>query len=131
MRSEGDVSSLTQRVEGYVEAMARLVPTVKAADDWAPLAEYVDVEGFERVGAFLEVQDWRQYTEMLTQWASATDGFETVVRRIAELPERVYYEVEERHHRGGDVHVVNSMTVFEFDGSGRIRHLDVYLQQAR
>jgi hypothetical protein len=33
--------------------------------------------------------------------------------------------------RGGDVHAVRSMTVFEFDGGGKIRHLDVYLQQAR
>jgi hypothetical protein len=43
----------------------------------------------------------------------------------------VYFEVEERHFRGGDVNVVNSMTVFEFNENGKIRHLDVYLQQAR
>ena len=80
---------------------------------------------------FLEVQDWQQYTEMLTKWASATDSFETTVRRISELRDLVYYEVEERHFRGDDVHVVNSMTVFEFNEDGKIRHLDVYLQQAR
>ena len=43
----------------------------------------------------------------------------------------VYFEVEERHFRGGDVNVVNSMTVFDFNEDGKIRHLDVYLQQAR
>ena len=53
------------------------------------------------------------------------------MRRISEVGDLVYYEVEERHHRGDDVHVVNSMTVFEFDDDGKIRHLDVYLQQAR
>ena len=99
--------------------------------DWAPLAEFVAVDEFERIGTFLEVQNWQQYTEMLTQWASAIASFETTVRRISESRGLVYFEVEERHFRGGDVNVVNSMTVFEFDDDGKIRHLDVYLQQPR
>jgi hypothetical protein len=68
---------------------------------------------------------------MLTQWASATDSFETTVRRISKSRGLVYFEVEKRHFRAGDVNVVNSMTVFEFNEDGKIRHLDVYLQQAR
>jgi hypothetical protein len=111
--------------------MRALVPSVEVPADWAPLTEFVAVDDFERVGTFLEVQDWQQYTEMLTQWASATDSFETPVRRVSELGDLVFFEVEERHHRGDDVHVVNTMTVFEFDAAGKIRHLDVYLQQAR
>jgi hypothetical protein len=120
---------LTRKVLEYEHAMKRLVPTIEAPADWAPLAEFVAVDTFERVGTFLEVQNWQQYTEMLTHWASATETFETTVRRISELPGLVYFEIEERHFRGGDVHVVNSMTVFEFDEDGKIRHLDVYLQQ--
>ena len=81
------------------------------------------------MGTFLEVQTWSQYTEMLTQWASAIATFETTVQRISELPGLVYYEVEERHLVGEHVNVVNSLTVFEFDDDGKIRHLDVYLQQ--
>ena len=128
----GDGSGpLTRRVLDYEQTMRRLVPTVKGPADWAPLAEFVAVDGFERVGTFLEVQNWNQYIAMLTGWAAATDSFETTVRRINELAGFVYYEIEERHHRGDDVHVVNSMTVFEFDDDGRIRHLDVYLQQPR
>ena len=57
--------------------------------------------------------------------------FETTVRRISESGAVVYSEIEERHFRGGTVTVVNSMTVFEFNPVGKIRHLDVYLQQAR
>jgi hypothetical protein len=124
-------SPLTSKVLEFTETMKRLVPAIKAPADWAPLAEFVEVDEFERVGTFLEVQNWQQYTEMLTQWASATDSFETTVLRISELRGLVYLEVEERHFRGGDVNVVNSMTVFGFNGDGRIRHLDVYLQQAR
>jgi hypothetical protein len=122
---------LTRSVLDYEQAMKRLVPAITGPADWAPLAEFVAVDEFERVGTFLEVQNWQQYTEMLTQWASATETFETTVRRISELPGLVYFEIEERHVRGGNVHVVNSMTVFEFDEDGKIRHLDVYLQQPR
>ena len=122
---------LTRRVLEYTRTLQRLVPSVAVADDWAPLAAFVAVEGFERVGTFLEVQDWPQYTQMLTQWASAVDRFETTLRRVTELDRLVYFEVEERHFRGDRVNVVNSMTVFEFDDTDRFRHLDVYLQQTR
>ncbi len=107
------------------------MPTVASPEDWAPLEAFVAVADFERVGTFLEVQDWQQYTAMLTQWASAIATFETTVRRITEHAGLVYYEVEERHHVGEHTNVVNSMTVFAFDDHGRIRHLDVYLQQPR
>jgi hypothetical protein len=122
---------LTRTILDYEGTIRRLVPTIKGPADWAPLAEFVAVDEFERVGTFLEVQTWEQYTDMLSQWASATDSFETTVRRVSELDGLVYFEIEERHFRGGHVHVVNSMTVFEFDEGGKIRHLDVYLQQPR
>ncbi len=126
-----DPGPLTTTVLEYVKTMERLVPTVERPDDWAPLTEFVAVDEFERVGTFLEVQSWSQYTEMLTQWASAIATFETTVQRISELPGLVYYEVEERHLVGDQVNVVNSLTVFEFDDDGKIRHLDVYVQQPR
>ena len=83
------------------------------------------------MGTFLEVQNWNEYTGMLTRWVSATESFETTVRRISETGALVYYEIEERHLRGDNVNVINSMTVFEFDANDRIRRLNVYLQQAR
>ena len=129
--SPEDVGPLTRRVLEYERIMKGLVPQLTAEPEWAPLAEFVAIDEFERVGTFLEVQNWQQYTEMLTQWASATDLFETSTRRISEVDPVVYFEIEERHFRSGDVHVVNSMTVFEFNDDGKIRHLDVYLQRAR
>ena len=123
--------SLTRKVLDYDDTMKRLVVDVVDPVDWAPLAEFVAVDDFERVGTFLEAQNWSQYTEMLTRWASATESFETSVRRISETGALVYYEIEERHVRGDTINVVNSMTVFEFDGHDKIRRLHVYLQQAR
>ncbi|HEY3141186.1 MAG TPA: hypothetical protein VGJ86_08650 [Acidimicrobiales bacterium] len=121
---------LARKVLDYEQTMKRLVSVAKDPD-WAPLADFVAVDEFERVGTFLEVQNWQQYTEMLIQWASATDSFETTVRRITELPGLVYFEIQERHLRGDNVTVVNSMTVFVFNENDKIRHLDVYLQQPR
>jgi hypothetical protein len=127
--SEG-AAPLTKRVLEYDRALQRLVAEVGDPADWAPLTEFVAVQDFERVGTFLEVQDWDEYTEMLTRWASATESFETTVRRISETGALVYYEIEERHFRGDNVNVINSITVFEFDANDRIRRLNVYLQQA-
>ena len=124
-----DPGPLARKVLDYTRTMERLVPAVKGPKDWAPLAEFVAVDAFERVGTPFQVQDWQQYTELLTRWAAATDRFETTVRRISEVRDLVYFEIEERHFRGGDVHVVHSLTVFAFDEDGRIRHLDVYLQR--
>jgi hypothetical protein len=126
-----ETGPLTRKVLEYEQTMRRLVPAAGAPSDWAPLAGFVAVDEFERVGTFLEVQNWHQYAEMLTRWASATDSFETTVRRISESARLVYYEIEERHFRGDGVNVINSMTVFEFNEEDKIRHLDVYLQQAR
>jgi hypothetical protein len=125
------VGLLTRKVLEYDRTMKRLVAGVEGPADWAPLVELVAVDDFVRVGTFLEVQNWHQYTEMLTRWASATGSFETTVRRISELGALVYYEIEERHFRGDNVNVVNSMTVFEFDAHDRIRRVNVYLQQGR
>lgn len=122
---------LTRKVLDYEAAMERLVPVAKSPNDWAPLAEFVAVDDFERIGTFLEVHNWRQYTEMLTQWVAATPKFETTLRRVSELPGLVYFEIEERHFRGDRVDVVNSMTVFSFNETGKIRYLNVYLQQPR
>ena len=126
-----DPGPLTRKVLDYERTIKRLVGADEAPPDWSPLAELVAVDEFERVGTFLEVQDWQQYTDMLTRWASATARFETTLRRVSELASHVYYEIEERHFRGDDVTVVNSMTVFEFDEDRKICHLDVYLQQPR
>ena len=121
---------LTKKVIDYQDTVKRLVPTAKSPEDWvAPLGEFIAVDGFERIGPFLDVQNFTQYTEMVNGWARGTQDFDTTVRRISELPHRVYFEVEERHQIGDMKIVVNSMNVFEFDEDGKIRHLDVFLQQ--
>jgi hypothetical protein len=50
---------------------------------------------------------------MLTGRAQLVDSFDTTVRSVLELPRLVYLEIEETHHVGQNVHVVNSLTVFD------------------
>lgn len=126
-----DPGPLTARVLAYEHALKRLVPTVQAPGDWEPLAAYIETDGFQRVGTFLEVQDWTQYAQMLTGWAKATTKFETTLQRVSEMPGLVYYEIEERHFHGDAVNTVNSMTVFAFNEDAKITLLNVYLQQPR
>jgi limonene-1,2-epoxide hydrolase len=116
-------------VTRYTNLLASLVPAATTPEGWRPLADLVAVDEFERHGTFLEVHDWDGYVEMLSRWARSVDRFETTVHRITEAGRLVFYEIEERHFRGDEVDVVNSMTVFEFDDTDRIRRLDVYLQQ--
>ena len=95
--SAEDVGPLTRKVLEYERTMKRLVPDLEGPADWTPLAEFVAVDEFERIGTLLEVQNWQQYTEMLTQWALATESFETTALRISEADPLVYFEIEERH----------------------------------
>jgi hypothetical protein len=121
---------LTKKVIAYQDTVKRLVHSAKTPEDWvAPLGEFIAVDGFERIGPFLDVQNFTQYTEMVNGWAQGTQDFDTSVRRISELPNSVYFEVEERHQIGDMKLVVNSMSVFEFDEDGKVCHLDVFLQQ--
>jgi hypothetical protein len=122
---------LTQHVLRYQDTMKQLVPTVREPGDWAPLASLVDVDHFERIGTAMEVQNWREYTELLTGWAGHVDQFETTVHRISELPDVVYFAVQERHFGARGVTTVNSLSMFEFNSDSLIRRLSVYLQQAR
>lgn len=57
-----DDGPLTKKVLQYSDTIRQVVPSARTPDDWAPVAELVAVDEFERVGTFLEVQDWQQYT---------------------------------------------------------------------
>jgi hypothetical protein len=95
--------------------------------DWEPFAEFVAIDEFERVGAYMEVMNWKEYTDFLSEWAGAT-RFEATIFRVSEVGRVVFQEIEERHYKGDDFIRKNVITVFEFDGTQRIRHLDIFEQ---
>jgi hypothetical protein len=120
---------LTRIVRRFTEAQgAVLAAGVKSPADYAPVAEFVDVAAFERVGAYLETFDWEAYTRFLSGWASGGTRFEFTEFRISEIGDSVFQEIEERHVRGGEFIRKNVIAVYRFTPERKIRHLDIYEQ---
>lgn len=131
-------TGLSRSVVQYSERFNQLIGKIKQPGfsdaDWAPLEELVDVDNFERVGVFLttraEVIGWPQYKKYITQYAGGT-SWEGTLRRITETPGLVILELEERNIRDGVTDVSNTVTIYEFNQDGKLRHLDVYVMHLR
>jgi hypothetical protein len=131
-----DYTGLSRTVLQYSEAFARIVEQVKTAAPsdalWAPIEQLVDVAGFERTGVFLtaqaEVLGWDKYKSYIAQYAGGT-SWEGTLRHITETAGRVILELEERNTRDGATDVSNTVTIYEFNAEGRLRHLEVYVMK--
>jgi hypothetical protein len=124
-----ELGPLTQIVNRFTAAQgAVLAVGVKSSADYAPVAEFVAVDEFKRVGAYLEELDWPAYTEFLTGWASGGTQFEFTQFHISEIGNAVFQEIEERHQRGDQFIKKNVIAVYRFTPEGKIRHLDIYEQ---
>jgi hypothetical protein len=97
--------------------------------DWAPLAALVATDVFERIGNFKEKVTWDQYDDLLTVWGKST-VWDFTVRRVTEGPDYCVLELYERATYPDRYEEYNSVSVYEFDAAGKLRHLDVYLQMA-
>jgi hypothetical protein len=134
MPKSDDFSGLSRAVIQYSEAFAQIVDKAKAGSlsdaDWAPIEQLVDVDAFERVGVFLtpraEVIGWKQYKTYISQYAGGT-SWEGTLRHVTEQSSRVILELEERNTRDGVMDVSNTVTIYEFNEAGKLRHLDVYV----
>lgn len=115
----------------YSQLMAQLVLDAKkpgfSADSWAPVAQLVDVPNFQRIGPFKDAMDWDNYVAFLTGWAT-TSEWECSFKRITEVGNLVFLELEERSKVSGFANAVNSLSVYEFNSAGKMQHVDVYLQ---
>jgi len=124
----GPLSAKVFEVEKMIkELVARAKQPGHSRDDWAPLAELFAVDDFERIGIWRETMTWGDYLDFMVPWAEFKD-FDSRLRRITEVGNLVFFEIEEHHIKDGGVTIVNSMNVYEFDDDGKICHLDVYLQ---
>lgn len=129
-----DCGSLARLVLKYADLVEEI--TAKGGQpgfsdaDWAPLAELVAVDRFERAGPFLEILDWHTYIGYLTQWARSETRYETTLYRMTETPGRVYMELEERFGIGAGMHAINSVTVYDFDENQKLCYLNVYIQKS-
>lgn len=126
-------SGNARKVLEFSLIMKRVVDQAKipgfSIDSWAPLSALVAAEEFERVGNFKEVMRWPDYIAFLTRWAGAADSdWECSFKGISECENSVFLELEERSKVGAFTSVVNSLSVYRFNGAGKLKHLDIYLQ---
>ena len=126
-----DFSGRSRTVLEYCMTTKRLVDAAKlpgfSVHSWTPLAALVAIDEFERVGPFKEVMKWPEYVDFLTNWATSSE-WECSFKRITETEGLVFLELEERSTVGDFSNVENSLSVYEFDSTALIRHIDVYLQ---
>jgi hypothetical protein len=95
-------------------------------DEWLGLKDFV-TEDFERVGTFKEVMNIDQMIGFLQNWSPTTD-WEGSFKRVSEYDNVVVLELEERVKQTGEWNRVNTVSIYEFNGDGKLRHLDVYIQ---
>ena len=117
----------------YTAEMKRIVDRAKEpgfdATGCESLTRYVATDTFTRVGPFKDAMEWPDYVTFLTGWAPF-QHWECSFRRITEARNLVFLELEERVDPNDPAAAANSLSVFEFDDSDRINHLDVHLQMA-
>lgn len=96
---------------------------------WAPLAELVAVEEFERIGCFRERINWAQYDVLLTMWGKAT-VWDFTVLGTTEGEDHAIVELEEYAAYPDHTETYNSLTVYEFNAARKLKRLKLYLSKA-
>jgi len=120
---------LRKVVDAFVAAQgAVLAAGVNSPADWAPMAEYLALPEFKRVGAYLEELDYKAYCEFLTAWAAGGTRFEMTEFHSTEVGNALFQEIEERHYRDDTFIRKNVIAVYRFNAENKIVHLDIYEQ---
>lgn len=123
-----ELGPLTKIVKAYCETHGNLVAAgITQVSDWEPIAQYVAIDEFKRVGAYLEEFNWSEYLDFLTGWAGGTK-FEMTEFRIIEAGNVVIQEIEERHYREDEFIRKNVVAIYAFNGDRKICKLDIYEQ---
>jgi hypothetical protein len=124
-----EIGPLRKIVNKFCEAQAKVLAAgVSLPSDWAPMAEFLAVGEFKRVGAYLEEFNYTDYCEFMTHWAAGGTRFEMTEFYSTEVGNTVFQEIEERHYRGDTFIRKNVIAVYRFNEDNKIVHLDIYEQ---
>jgi len=126
--------NLTESVNTLVRIMKDLVDRGVAKSDvtkadWSALESVVDTAGFERIGPFHDIVDWNGYVNLLTEWVNQSEGWDPVVKQICEAPHAVFMQCEEMITNGDTVFPFYSLSMYEFNDTGKIQRISVYMQK--
>jgi hypothetical protein len=125
----GQLSWIISRFNGVVDELVAAKGRELTLADLKPIEELIAVDSFERVGIHREVMNWPEYARYMIAWAGAT-GFESSVRRVTEVGRLVYLELSERLTKTDGIIEKDTMMVYEFDETNKIRGMRVYHQCA-
>jgi hypothetical protein len=129
LSTSSEIGPLRKIVAAFVEAQAKVLAAgVSGPSDWAPMAKFLEVEKFKRVGAYLEEFNYTEYCEFMTGWAAGGTRFEMTEFYSTEVGNAVFQEIEERHYRGDTLIRKNVIAVYRFNDENKIVHLDIYEQ---
>src|ERR1700733_11098200 len=121
-----EIGPLTKIVNSFCSKQFEVMAAgVRSPLDWEPVAEFVDVDEFKRVGAYLEELNWPDFRKFLTGWVGGGRRFEMTVFHITEIGNAVFQEIEERHYRGDEFIRKNVIAVYRFNDRNKISHLDI------
>jgi hypothetical protein len=124
-----EIGPLRKIVTAFCDAQAKVMAAgVSSPSDWAPMSEFVAVDEFKRVGAYLEEFNYSEYCEFMTSWAAGGTRFEMTEFNSTEVGNAVFQEIEERHYRGDTFIRKNVIAVYRFNNDNKIVHLDIYEQ---
>ena len=124
-----EIGPLRMIVNAFCEAQAKVLAAGASSPSvWSPMSEFVAVDEFKRVGAYLEEFNYEQYCAFLTEWAAGGTRFEMTEFYVTEVGNAVFQEIEERHYRGDTFIRKNVIAVYRFNEQRKIRHLDIYEQ---
>lgn len=124
-----EIGPLRKIVNAFCAAQAKVLAAgASSPEDWSPMSEFVAVDEFKRVGAYLEEFNYVQYCAFLADWAAGGTRFEMTEFFATEVGNTVFQEIEERHHRGDTFIRKNVIAVYRFNEHRKIHHLDIYEQ---
>ena len=144
--------TLTDKILDFCQILRGLVREANEHEDLdetflAPLTEFFDTDHFERMtadfSAFVPAEmseaegydvsafaaqtlSWSGYIEVMRAWMLSPSLWDYTVLRIAELPNLVYVELQERigaTGQGDDYRSANSLSVYEFNEDAKIIRL--------
>ncbi len=126
-------SGLSRKVLEYSLTVKDLADKCKHPDFdhqlWDDLfSQYFAKDNFLRVGHLKEEMDYPTYIKFQTKWAPISE-WECSFKRISQVDNVVFMELEERASVQGFTNIVNTISVYEFNDEEKIQFLDVYLQQ--
>jgi hypothetical protein len=122
-------ASLAASALRYVEGVKQIARGAKLADHdiaaWDRLAPLVATSDFLLVGRGKQELDWPAAIASMDRWARGCE-FSSMLLRLEEANGLVFMQLDEQATAQGQTRRLQTMTVFEFDGDGKIRRLDAY-----